>query len=433
MKAFHWIPAALTLCVAVAVGAEKPASARSFSCTFLAKIHKAEQFRLPSEDFFGVRYQPASIKSSKGGHLVIGHDAGWAVSLTILDIGQEQDLFRKGDDWTFIIHSPVMSFGRPAEELADQVMRLQLNGSYEAEGEIAFVLLEKAQGPSNRLVAGMAIEAAEAALVENGFKFGDTWQLQCIPPEGTEDLFCRLGGDITLIIAYDKKTGIISSLTVDCPPPVMREKGDSVLLYPVAVELAKSQFRLVFDQKAELGAGGPVATASKSTDVQEEGYTVDYSYTDGTAKRLAGGIREIVLTENMSQIGDVYRFSINSDGMMRRKTMRLSNYAMTEHKNATATVETAEAKTEDFLPVAYLVVRLLSETKPVQVNNGSFLPGSRIEVSYTDGNKDVVHFFTKGTPEFWCLTQALHQLDSNASWKVTDRKNGPVSSTWLKP
>jgi hypothetical protein len=113
-------------------------------CTFLAEIHEVgiTDGSGGSFGFGGVRYDLKEIRSRRNGKLVIGFDAHWGVVTTIVETLSTPSLFLKGDQWMFVIHSPVMSFGQPAEEMAGKVLKLDLYGTTQPDGSIAFLDLE---------------------------------------------------------------------------------------------------------------------------------------------------------------------------------------------------------------------------------------------------------------------------------------------------
>jgi hypothetical protein len=113
-------------------------------CTFLAEIREIgiTEGSGVSFGFGGLSYDPKEIMSAKGGRLVIGFDAHWGVRTTILETLSGPSFFRNGDEWMFVIHSPVMSFGRSAEEMAGKVLKLDLYGTTQPDGSIAFLDLE---------------------------------------------------------------------------------------------------------------------------------------------------------------------------------------------------------------------------------------------------------------------------------------------------
>jgi hypothetical protein len=126
-----------------ASGTKKSGSAE-LVCTFLAEIHAVgiTDGSGGSFGFGGLRYDPKEIRSRRSGKLVIGFDAHWGVATTIAETLSAPSLFLKGDEWTFVIHSPVMSFGQPAEEMAGKVLKLDLYGTTQPDGSIAFLALE---------------------------------------------------------------------------------------------------------------------------------------------------------------------------------------------------------------------------------------------------------------------------------------------------
>jgi hypothetical protein len=125
--------------------------APGFACTFLAKIHKVSMLDVPPRFLAGANYEPAEIKDSKSRQLMVGIDPRWGVSLTILEVDQKQDLFRKENDWTFLIHSPAQSFDEAAEKLPDQVVGFELNGTYQPDGTINFTRLRRVPALPDRL------------------------------------------------------------------------------------------------------------------------------------------------------------------------------------------------------------------------------------------------------------------------------------------
>lgn len=125
-------------------GAGTEAAGTDFVCTFVAEIKQAGITTGPGSDFgfSGGAYRSEEIKSATGGQLVVGFDAHWGVITTIVEAPAAPAFFRKGDRWMFVIHSPVITFGRPAEELAGRTFKLDLHGTLGADGAVHFDLLE---------------------------------------------------------------------------------------------------------------------------------------------------------------------------------------------------------------------------------------------------------------------------------------------------
>ncbi len=81
------------------------------------------------------------LNRSDNAWIAVGFDANWAAEMTILETQGKDNIFKKGEDIVFVIHSPMMSFATPKQALQNKTVKLDLHATILKDNMIKFSYL----------------------------------------------------------------------------------------------------------------------------------------------------------------------------------------------------------------------------------------------------------------------------------------------------
>ena len=105
---------------------------------FKAKINKISIVEMELAIYV---YNYNEFKKRKDGSIFIaGVDANWVVEMEIVSTEGADNILKKGEQITFIVHSPVRNIGYSKEEAAGKETNLELHVTHYEDGTISFAL-----------------------------------------------------------------------------------------------------------------------------------------------------------------------------------------------------------------------------------------------------------------------------------------------------